>query len=62
MWLSQQALLAKKAKVYIAAHSKARSDAAIQELKALTDNEALFLELDLADLSAVKRAAHAYQE
>ncbi|KAF7795538.1 hypothetical protein EIP86_006700 [Pleurotus ostreatoroseus] len=57
-----KALLAKKAKVYIAAHNQARCDAAIQELKTLTSNEALFLDLDLADLSAVKRAAQAFQE
>jgi NAD(P)-dependent dehydrogenase (short-subunit alcohol dehydrogenase family) len=56
-----KALLAKNAKVYIAGHSKQRVDATIQELKAETGNEAIFLELELASLSAVKAAAQAFQ-
>lgn len=59
-------LLVKNAKVYIAARSKSKADAAIQKLKDETGKEALFLELDLASLKAVKKAAeefarHVYQ-
>ncbi|KZW01092.1 NAD(P)-binding protein [Exidia glandulosa HHB12029] len=50
-------LLAHGAKVYIAARSKDKVDAAIADLKVATGKEALFLELDLADLPSVKRAA-----
>jgi retinol dehydrogenase-12 len=56
-----KALLAKNAKVYIASHNKDRVDAAIQELKAITNNEAFFLELNLASLHSVKAAAEAFQ-
>jgi len=57
-----KALLAKNAKVYIASHNKARVDAVIEDLKTLTGNEALFLELDLANLSSVKASALAFQQ
>jgi NAD(P)-dependent dehydrogenase (short-subunit alcohol dehydrogenase family) len=56
-----KALLSKRAKVYIASHNKERTEAAIQELKAATTNEAIFLELDLASLKSVKAAAETFQ-
>ena len=48
------------AKVYIAARSKERALKAIETLREETGNEAFFLELDLADLASVKRAAHEF--
>jgi len=51
-------LLKKNAKVYLAARSKTKADAAIEELKQATGGkEAIFLELDLSSLAAVKKAA-----
>ncbi|KAI0052744.1 NAD-P-binding protein [Auriscalpium vulgare] len=50
-------LLAHGAKVYVAARSRSKALAAIDELKKDTGCEALFLELDLADKSSVRRAA-----
>ncbi|RPD56664.1 NAD(P)-binding protein [Lentinus tigrinus ALCF2SS1-7] len=50
-------LLQRNAKVYLAARSKAKADAAIASLKDTTGKEAIFLELDLANLAAIKRAA-----
>jgi retinol dehydrogenase 12 len=55
-----QALLAKNAKVYIATRNKEKSLAAIEELKKETGNEALFLPLDLANLSSVKACAEEF--
>ena len=52
-----RALLQHNAKVYLAARSKEKADAAIADLKAATGKEALFLELDLASLASVKMAA-----
>ncbi|KZV96236.1 NAD(P)-binding protein [Exidia glandulosa HHB12029] len=52
-----KALLNKNAKVYMAARSRAKSEDAIAKLKTETGHEALFLELDLASLSSVKRSA-----
>ncbi|KAK1229731.1 short-chain alcohol dehydrogenase [Marasmius sp. AFHP31] len=56
-----KALLSHKARVYIAGHSKERCEAAIQELRTQTGNEALFLHLDLASLNSVKAAADEFQ-
>ncbi|EJD45542.1 NAD(P)-binding protein [Auricularia subglabra TFB-10046 SS5] len=54
-------LLAHNAKVYVAARDKAKADAAIAELKSVTGKENVhFLELDLADLHSVKRAAEEF--
>ncbi|RPD56663.1 NAD(P)-binding protein [Lentinus tigrinus ALCF2SS1-7] len=50
-------LLQHNAKVYLAARSKAKADAAIASLKDTTGKEAIFLELDLADFAAIKKAA-----
>ncbi|KAI1793118.1 NAD(P)-binding protein [Ganoderma leucocontextum] len=52
-----KSLLQHNAKVYLAARSKEKADAAISDLKAATGKEALFLELDLASLASVKKAA-----
>ena len=52
-----QVLLTHNAKVYIASRSKERVDTAIAKLKEETGKEAFFLQLDLADLSSIKRSA-----
>ena len=54
---NSQALLQHNAKVYLAARNKSRADAAIADLKVATGREAIFLELDLASLASVRRAA-----
>ncbi|EPQ57453.1 NAD P-binding protein [Gloeophyllum trabeum ATCC 11539] len=46
--------------VYLAARSKSKAEAAIQDLKAQTGKEALFLELDLSSLDSVKRSAQEF--
>ena len=55
--ISFQVLLEHNAKVYIAARNRSQAETAIAELKASTGKEALFLELDLANLAAVRKAA-----
>ncbi|KAI5116375.1 hypothetical protein M0805_003529 [Coniferiporia weirii] len=55
------ALLRKNAKVYIAARNRTKAEAAIAELKEKTGKEALFLELDLANLKSVKGAAEEFR-
>ena len=55
-----RALLPKNAKVYIAGRSKSKADAAIKQLKDETGKEALFIELDLANLKSVKKAAEEF--
>lgn len=58
-----QALLLKNATVYIGARSIAKGEAAIQSLKAATENEKVFLlQMDLADLPTVKKAAEEFQQ
>jgi len=52
-----KALLAKNAKVYLAARSEERSKAAIEDLKQATGKEAIWLRLDLSSLKSVKDAA-----
>ncbi|TCD65860.1 hypothetical protein EIP91_002121 [Steccherinum ochraceum] len=52
-----KALLQHNGKVYIASRNKGRVDAAIESLKKDTGNEALFIQLDLASLASVRRAA-----
>ncbi|KAF5314910.1 hypothetical protein D9619_006941 [Psilocybe cf. subviscida] len=54
------ALLAKNAKVYVAARSEEKAREAIEELKTETNNEGIFLKLDLNDLSSVKSAAQEF--
>lgn len=55
-----KALLNKNARVYMASRSKAKAEEAIQRLKEETGKEAIFLELDLADLRKVKKAAEEF--
>jgi len=52
--------LVHNAKVYVAARSQEKVEAAIQDLKNSTGKEAIFLKLDLADLKSVKAAAEEY--
>ena len=56
-----RALLPKNAKVYIAGRSKSKAETAISQLKEETGKEALFLELDLANLKSIKQAAEEFQ-
>ncbi|KAG9309544.1 hypothetical protein JVU11DRAFT_10522 [Chiua virens] len=55
-----RALLAKGAKVYIAARNQAQAQDTIHELKQDSGNDAVFLYLDLANLKSVKRAAQEF--
>ncbi|KAG6848515.1 hypothetical protein H0H93_016401, partial [Arthromyces matolae] len=55
-----KALLSHNAKVYMAARSKEKAEAAIQELKETTGKEAIFLPLDLADLPTIKASAEEF--
>ncbi|PCH39964.1 NAD(P)-binding protein [Wolfiporia cocos MD-104 SS10] len=52
-----KALLAHNATVYMAARSRARAEAAIAEPQRTTGRSARFLDLDLASLASVRRAA-----
>ncbi|KAG8896161.1 hypothetical protein FRC01_011966, partial [Tulasnella sp. 417] len=61
-----RALLSKNAKVYMAARSKAKAEAAIAEVsksirlslpRGVTGKDALFLQLDLANLDSITKAA-----
>jgi NAD(P)-dependent dehydrogenase (short-subunit alcohol dehydrogenase family) len=53
-------LLAKNAKVYLAARSEDRAKAAIEDLKQTTGNAAIWLKLDLSSLKSVKAAAEEF--
>ncbi|KAI0754737.1 NAD(P)-binding protein [Daedaleopsis nitida] len=55
-----KALLQHDAKVYLAARSREKAGAAIAYLKQETGKEAIFLELDLASLASVKKAAEEF--
>ncbi|KAG8862434.1 hypothetical protein FRB96_001505 [Tulasnella sp. 330] len=55
------ALLNKNAKVYMASRSQEKAEAAINDLKRETGKEAIFLELDLASLHKVTRAAQEFK-
>lgn len=57
---SVKALLQHNAKVYLAARNPERVNKAIEELKAATGKEPIFLQLDLSDLSAVRTAAEEF--
>jgi retinol dehydrogenase 12 len=50
-------LLTHNAKVYLAARSATKANAAIAELKDQTGKEAIFLQLDLSDISSVRKSA-----
>lgn len=45
----------------MASRSRARAEEAIADIEGQTGKKAIFLELDLADLASVKRAAEAFQ-
>ena len=47
--------------MYFAGRNKEKNEAAIQQLKAETGPEGIFLELDLADLNSVKKAAEEFR-
>ncbi|KAJ6549157.1 NAD-P-binding protein [Mycena sp. CBHHK59/15] len=53
-------LLLKNAKVYLAARSEEKAAAAIQKLEEETKKTALFIQLDLADLPSVRKAAETF--
>ena len=55
-----QALLEHNAKVYLAARTATKANAAIADLKNETGKEAIFLQLDLADLTAVRKSAEEF--
>jgi retinol dehydrogenase 12 len=48
------------ARVYIAARSQEKAEAAILDLKHLTGREAFFLKVDLADLISVRTAVQEF--
>ncbi|KAB5588886.1 hypothetical protein CTheo_7672 [Ceratobasidium theobromae] len=57
-----KALLNKNAKVYLAARNKSKADEAIERLKRETGGKApIFLELNLADLASVRKAAEEFK-
>ncbi|KAH8822871.1 NAD-binding protein [Flagelloscypha sp. PMI_526] len=56
-----KALLEHGARVYLACRDKVKTDAVISALQRTTGKTALFLELDLASLKSVKRAAEEFQ-
>ncbi|KAH9037558.1 NAD(P)-binding protein [Lactarius hengduanensis] len=53
-------LLVHNAKVYLAARSAQRANEAIAELKNETGREAIFLQLDLSDIPAVRKSAQEF--
>ncbi|KAI9437373.1 NAD(P)-binding protein [Lactarius psammicola] len=53
-------LLAHNAKVYLAARSAQKANEAIAELKNETGKEAIFLQLDLSDIPAVRKSAQEF--
>ncbi|KAJ6465679.1 hypothetical protein DFH09DRAFT_1346245 [Mycena vulgaris] len=53
-------LLKKNGKVYMTSRSRQRTKAAIADLEQETGRQAIFLQLDLADLHSVKAAAAEY--
>ena len=55
-----QVLLEHNAKVYMGARDEKKARAAIEELRQSTGKEAIFLELNLANLSSVKKSAEAF--
>lgn len=53
-------MLEHNAKVYLAARSKEKAEQAIADLKEATGKEAVWLELDLASLKSVRKAAQEF--
>ena len=61
VWFCElKALLEHKAKVYLAARSKEKADAAIADLKEATGREAIYLEIDLSSMDSVREAAKVF--
>lgn len=60
LFIHIQALLKHNAKVYLAARTASKANAAIADLKNETGKEAIFLQLDLADLIAVRKSAEEF--
>ncbi|KAG5353208.1 hypothetical protein C0989_009389 [Termitomyces sp. Mn162] len=59
--LEGKALLAHNAKVYLAARNPDKAKMAIEDLRAQTGKDAIFLKLDLADLGSVKDAVEEFR-
>ena len=57
---SLQQLLTHNAKVYLAARSAQKANDAIAELENETGKQAVFLQLDLSDIPAVRRSAQEF--
>ncbi|GJE89085.1 NAD(P)-binding protein [Phanerochaete sordida] len=55
-----RALLQHNARVYLAARTRSKAEAAIKDLKEATGKEAIFLELDLGSLASVRKAAEEF--
>ncbi|CAL1700049.1 unnamed protein product [Somion occarium] len=55
-----KALLQHNAKVYLGARNKSKAEAAIKELKEETGKEAIFWEIDLSSLAAVRKGAEEF--
>jgi NAD(P)-dependent dehydrogenase (short-subunit alcohol dehydrogenase family) len=55
-----KALLNHNAKVFLAARSATKANAAIAELKQQTGKEAIFLQLDLSDIPSVRKSAEEF--
>jgi len=53
-------LLEHNAKVYVAARSKEKAEAAIADLKSQTGKEAIWLELDLSSFASIRKAAQEF--
>ncbi|EEB94340.1 hypothetical protein MPER_06860, partial [Moniliophthora perniciosa FA553] len=58
--LTVKELLAHNAKVYLAARSRKNAEEAIKEIKDQIGKEAIFIELDLADLKSIKACAEEF--
>ncbi|GJE89083.1 NAD(P)-binding protein [Phanerochaete sordida] len=55
-----KALLQHNAKVYLAARSRPKAEAALKDLKEATGKDAIFLELDLSSLASVRKTANEF--
>ncbi|KAH9991371.1 NAD-binding protein [Russula vinacea] len=60
MLILVQELLKHNAKVYLAARNATKANTAITELKNETGKEAIFLQLDLSDIAAVRKSAEEF--
>ncbi|SRR6266702_1771651 len=58
--IEPQQLLSHNAKVYLAARSAQKANEAIAELKNETGKQAIFLQLDLSDIPAIRRSAQEF--